>query len=240
MDKEIKLFKKFQKNSLGRDFCVGDIHGNFSALELLLAKVNFDKTKDRLFSVGDLIDRGKESTRVLEFLAYPWFFPVAGNHEYIIIGIGLKTYKESYPEGKTNRDGNQWFFELDNDTRMAIVDRFKQLPIAIQIGKIGIVHAYPLKNWRATVRSLKKANSKAIDSITRSRTEARKTRNNKSIKSIKGIDHVIVGHSIFPESKYNGNCRFLDTGYYSGGKLSLIDLSTMELVAEQQSDQPKK
>jgi len=39
---------------------------------------------DQLFSVGDLVDRGPESHRVLEWLARPWFFAICGNHDFMV------------------------------------------------------------------------------------------------------------------------------------------------------------
>ena len=53
------LVKHFPLNDLGRDFIIGDLHGHWSVLERLLEEVSFDKAKDRLFSVGDLVDRGQ-------------------------------------------------------------------------------------------------------------------------------------------------------------------------------------
>lgn len=84
---------KYEKNLIGKDYVVGDIHGSFSALEKLLFKIGFDKKKDRLFSVGDLVDRGNESYKSLEYLSYPWFYAISGNHEQIIIKVGLKNMK---------------------------------------------------------------------------------------------------------------------------------------------------
>jgi len=49
-------------NKKGRDFVCGDIHGCFDQLEEKLSQVNFDKSTDRLFCVGDLIDRGHDAT----------------------------------------------------------------------------------------------------------------------------------------------------------------------------------
>ena len=49
-------------NNVGIDYICSDIHGHFSLLESQLEKVGFDPDKDRLFSLGDLIDRGDEST----------------------------------------------------------------------------------------------------------------------------------------------------------------------------------
>jgi len=54
-------FPRFACNAVGRDFAVGDIHGCFSHLRRSLEAIGFDASVDRLFSVGDLIDRGPES-----------------------------------------------------------------------------------------------------------------------------------------------------------------------------------
>jgi serine/threonine protein phosphatase 1 len=52
----------------GRDFIVGDLHGCRSMLDELLEHANFDPQKDRLFSTGDLVDRGPDSVGCLELL----------------------------------------------------------------------------------------------------------------------------------------------------------------------------
>ena len=62
---------RFARNERGRDFAVGDIHGCFSDLARGLKAIGFDEKADRLFSVGDLVDRGPESTHALEWLASP-------------------------------------------------------------------------------------------------------------------------------------------------------------------------
>jgi len=73
-------------NTTGRDFVVGDIHGMFPALEELLASVEFDGDRDRLFSVGDLVDRGPLSKHAPDWLAHPWFIACRGNHEQFCAG----------------------------------------------------------------------------------------------------------------------------------------------------------
>ena len=80
-------FRKLPANTHGKDYVVGDLHGCYPLLVRLLNAVNFDKSKDRLFSVGDLIDRGPESLRCLELLQEPWFFAVQGNHELMMLNF---------------------------------------------------------------------------------------------------------------------------------------------------------
>ena len=48
----------FTINKIGKDYVVGDIHGMFKALYKNLESMNFNFKTDRLFSVGDLCDRG--------------------------------------------------------------------------------------------------------------------------------------------------------------------------------------
>lgn len=79
------LVRSAPSNPRGRDFVVGDLHGCFDLLDRLLEHVRFDPACDRLFSVGDLVDRGPYSLRSAEFLGEPWFHAVKGNHETLLL-----------------------------------------------------------------------------------------------------------------------------------------------------------
>ena len=47
---------------------VGDVHGEFHALEAMLASVGFLPECDRLFALGDLIDRGPRSVDAVAWM----------------------------------------------------------------------------------------------------------------------------------------------------------------------------
>ena len=64
-------FLRIPRNVSGRDFAVGDVHGHFSRLRQSLDRLGFDPALDRLFSVGDLVDRGPENEQVLDWLRQP-------------------------------------------------------------------------------------------------------------------------------------------------------------------------
>lgn len=81
--------RKLPANLQGKDYVAGDLHGCFSLLERLLDAVHFDKSRDRLFSVGDLIDRGPDSLRCLQLLEESWFYAVQGNHENMMLNFFL-------------------------------------------------------------------------------------------------------------------------------------------------------
>lgn len=77
--------RHFRANLAGRDFVVGDLHGCRELLLALLKHVGFDTRVDRLFSVGDLVDRGPDSLGCLRLLDDACFHAVRGNHEQMMI-----------------------------------------------------------------------------------------------------------------------------------------------------------
>jgi len=55
------IHHQYDRNNEGRDFVIGDLHGCYDELKDKLLDVNFNEEVDRVFSVGDLVDRGPES-----------------------------------------------------------------------------------------------------------------------------------------------------------------------------------
>lgn len=63
-------------------YAVGDIQGCYAPLQKLLAKLPFDPERDRLWTVGDLVNRGPDSLGVLRWaLRCDYLTTVLGNHD---------------------------------------------------------------------------------------------------------------------------------------------------------------
>ncbi|OGQ07555.1 MAG: bis(5'-nucleosyl)-tetraphosphatase (symmetrical) [Deltaproteobacteria bacterium RIFCSPLOWO2_12_FULL_40_28] len=63
-------------------YVVGDIQGCFKTFKKLLSHVSFNPKKDRLWLVGDLVNRGPHSLEVLRFAAHQKkLVSVIGNHD---------------------------------------------------------------------------------------------------------------------------------------------------------------
>lgn len=134
------------RNAAGRDFVVGDIHGAFDLVLDAMKAVGFDQTRDRLFSVGDLIDRGPGSDRCAAFLSHPWVHAVRGNHEDMLIDL----YKDGEPdqavlEVAAHYNGFEWWLDVSRDQRRLILAAIHRLPLAIEVetdrGSVGLIHA---------------------------------------------------------------------------------------------------
>jgi serine/threonine protein phosphatase 1 len=133
---------RLAKNKTGRDFACGDIHGCYSDLETELKRIGFDKTADRLFCVGDLIDRGPRSELAIFYTKQSWFFSCLGNHEHMF--YMANTYNEEQDSYRYDHvyNGGSWAYnKLNDEKRTALLDAVERLPLIIQIGKVIIAHA---------------------------------------------------------------------------------------------------
>ena len=53
---------------MGKIFAIGDIHGCYDRLLVLMKKIPIDYTQDTLVFMGDYIDRGSQSVEVVDYL----------------------------------------------------------------------------------------------------------------------------------------------------------------------------
>lgn len=226
---KVELVRHFPLNTEGRDIGVGDIHGYFRVLDQALEQINFDKTKDRLFSVGDLVDRGPQSIEFSDYIYQPWFHAVRGNHEIIQLQNG-------HENGYRVQNGGRWFVEEWEDSQKEIRLHIGTLPVAIDVetrnGLVGFVHAnVPYDNWEFFVKSLVDWPEKIIQYATwdRSRWKFR----GRIANPVQMAYHIYCGHCAHEEVRHNHNVTDLDTGCgYEGGKLTLWDITEHRLLTQ--------
>lgn len=232
-----KHFKTLDLNKYRNAYVVGDIHGRFDLLEEKLKEIGFDKQQDFLLGVGDLIDRGKQSNRVVRYLNQPWVEFVEGNHESLAISGAF----DSYFARTHKRNGGEWFYRLDEDERAAYARLFLKLPIAIEAhyrGKTyGLVHADVYGNdWNTFKQALLKFNGRSdgqrsvADVALWSRSRLRDWFtgfNHDNHAPISGIDQVYVGHTIVDQPFAIHNINYIDTGAFATEVLTIVPLGEL-------------
>lgn len=161
----LRLVKRLPANVRGRDFVVGDLHGCKKALDRLLQLVEFDRSVDRLISVGDLVDRGPQSLECLLLLKASWFHAVMGNHEQLLLnyfGPWLDDGSPPDPYGEAGLsffiNGGQWaLYESNIDRRPSpplsgLLSLVRALPQILVVGegpnRYNVVHAELMKPGR--------------------------------------------------------------------------------------------
>ena len=83
------LSPHLERNDTRQDLVVGDVHGHSGTLRRVLAKFEVGE-HDRVFSLGDLVDRGPDSTAAKDWIAgadpsqrFPMV--IRGNHEQMML-----------------------------------------------------------------------------------------------------------------------------------------------------------
>lgn len=211
----------FRMNRVGRDFVVGDLHGHIYLLEKAMEHSDFDKDVDRMFSVGDLIDRGPDSMACLRLVKEPWFHTVIGNHEEFL----LQTILDDWSALDWLENGGKWFQDEDESELLKLAKFIRnEVPYSITVvtgnGKVGICHAQPpSSDWADAINP----SDDAIETM----TSGREWIKSRSQEIVRGVCKTIHGHTPMVKVTQYGNAVFIDTGAYYTGRLTVVPLSTI-------------
>jgi bis(5'-nucleosyl)-tetraphosphatase (symmetrical) len=122
-------------------YAVGDVQGCYGELRKLLGEAGFRRGRDRLWFVGDLVNRGPKSRDVLRFVAGlgDAAVTVLGNHDLHLVAQyeGVEKLKEK----DTFQD------VLDAPDARELVDWLRTRPMMHAEGDYAMVHAGLLPGW---------------------------------------------------------------------------------------------
>lgn len=126
-------------------YCIGDVQGCNGALERLLAEIGYSPSRDCVYLLGDLVNRGPKSRKVLERCIRDEgsMFAILGNHDLHLIAHACGARKA----GK--RDTLEAIME--SPRKAVLIDWLRRQPLMrrIQIGDdpLLMVHAGLLPQW---------------------------------------------------------------------------------------------
>ena len=222
---------RFARNAGGRDFAVGDIHGCFSHLRHSLEAIGFDASVDRLFSVGDLVDRGPESEQVVEWLDLPWFHAILGNHDFMAFRAALGSPSVNYLQ-----NWGQWLNRLSESEQRLVGKALAALPLAAEVetaaGIVGMVHAdCPFDDWH-DMRDVQWNEIDLTGWIGDCCLWSIERYTQHYASPVSNVHAVVHGHMVVRTPEIMGNVHFIDTGGWRlGGYFTFLELETLKPVS---------
>lgn len=205
-----------------KTFVIGDIHGCYNELQDLLDKLGVGE-EDTILSVGDLVDRGEDSPKVLNFFqTNPQASSIMGNHEHRHIQWhdGL----DSAGDGQTITR-----YQMSASSYDAAITYMKTMPIYLELDDAIIVHGY----YEAGL-SL----SQQKESVMLGAGNAQEYMNEKYdapwYEYYDGDKPLIMGHKRYNGTKpfiYNDKIYGIDTDCVKGGALTALVLPDFNLVS---------
>lgn len=122
-------------------YAIGDVQGCFEALQRLLQRIRFTPESDRLWFVGDLVNRGPDSLGVLRYIKGlgDRAIAVLGNHDLFLLAAaeGIVTLRPK----DTIQD------VLTADDCADLIDWLRHLPLHHHEGEFFMAHAGLLPQW---------------------------------------------------------------------------------------------
>jgi serine/threonine protein phosphatase 1 len=89
-------------------YCVSDIHGEYKLYRELLSKINLGE-QDRLYVLGDVVDRGEKPMEVLlDMIERPNVIPIMGNHEFMFATCVRVLLRGDSPTQEETQDILRW------------------------------------------------------------------------------------------------------------------------------------
>ncbi len=122
-------------------YAIGDIQGCYPALQRLLERVAFDPLTDRLWIVGDLVNRGPQSLQVLRVLRDLGSAAtvVLGNHDLYLLMVAA---------GYQRREDDDTLYQvLEAPDRDELLQWLSCRPLMHVEGDYVLVHAGLLPGW---------------------------------------------------------------------------------------------
>jgi bis(5'-nucleosyl)-tetraphosphatase (symmetrical) len=125
-------------------YAIGDIQGCYDSLRRLLDRCAFDPASDRLWLVGDLVNRGPKSLETLRLVKSlgDSALTVLGNHDLYLLMVA---------EGGAKFRGKDDTIQpvLDAPDAAELLDWLRHQPLCHTEGEFCLVHAGLLPQWTA-------------------------------------------------------------------------------------------
>lgn len=122
-------------------YAIGDVQGCYASLRQLTEAIRFNPQQDRLWFVGDLVNRGPDSLHVLRYIRElgPAAVTVLGNHDLFLLAVA---------DGVASLRRNDTLAQvLEAPDCRELTTWLRQQPLLYREGRYVLVHAGLLPHW---------------------------------------------------------------------------------------------
>lgn len=211
-------------------FTLGDIHGRYKALQQVFERSNFNFKEDQLIFLGDVVDRGPEPFKCIDFLLnVPNRILISGNHDlnfqvyihnhidYLDGEHGVSITKELWQDITLDQQRRvfQFFkeqipYHVDNKNRFYTHGGFDRWDFVAN--QDDSMFAWDRKLWR----------------------QALSCKGDQKLVSVDNFEKIFIGHTPLTRAgrttpQLSGGVWNLDTGAgFDKGKLTMMNVETEE------------
>lgn len=212
---------------------IGDIHGCYYTLTELVKVIKNKYTGIKIYSVGDLVDRGKYSFEVVEFVKNEKIIFTPGNHDYMFL------YFIKEPSSIL---GNAWIYNGSETTTVSYEKRAEKIPEHMElirnsclflnlddcfISHAGISIYYKSKLKKNYLDNLDQLNKVVNNNIT-SEHGILWTRDELiNLGKLQIVGHTRMNDVTLSEKS---NAIYIDTSVYTGNKLSAVIVEENKVI----------
>lgn len=218
-------------------YIIGDVHGCYKTL---LALVNKLPKNAKICFVGDLIDRGKHSRKIIDFVKSNNYDCVFGNHEYFMV--------ESHPHININYENKTLKRWIEKGGGLATIQNYKDRSDMLE--HVNFLKSIPLYKEYKDCKTADGRYLVVSHSAVGKAWELRNSKNEDDAKTF--LNHVlwsrnkyhdnkeifnVYGHTILEDvyiNEYNAN---IDLGCYAKQKVENPRLCALEFPTMKQITQ---
>lgn len=126
---------------MGYTYVVSDVHGQYELFKKLLKELSFN-INDKLYILGDILDKGNNSLELVDFIRNNKnMICILGNHEYEFLKYYDRIMKDYNGDSIDALEKLQNYFDDDYKLTWDIVDYIDSLPGYVETDKFIGVHA---------------------------------------------------------------------------------------------------
>lgn len=212
---------------------IGDIHGCYNTLVKTYNEIKAKYPNIEIYSLGDLVDRGKFSFEVVEFVKSKEIKFTVGNHDLMFYYF---VSQPNHPIGKS------WIYNGSEATMESYSDHLgkmrehlafiKKAPLFFNLRDCFISHAGISSFFKRSIKKDILNNPEELDEILREDLNSQHSViwSRDVLMNIGKLQ--LVGHTRFNDIYHdnNANALYIDTSACSGNKLTAVVIEDNKLV----------